>query len=744
MLYSESALSDGLRQITLIATALFGLGFFSGLYRRIAPVDLFDDEEQGKTVTMLASLGFAVLGGALAFGAAGWYLFVHCTPGNSCDPIPTTLWQGVNIPGGLQFSALLYVDRLAAFFVLLISGLSIGVSIYSFGWLSGDDQRNRVASFYNLFVLTLLYVVLADHVFFLLLMLEVATLAFGYLILYKHNRFPEVEAHHRAFTVYLIVSQISTVLILAAFLLLAQHAPQWFCADEQPCDVFSLSTFRRSLDESITTEQSLMPTLIFLLAFGGLSIRAGAFPLHFWVSLAHPSSPTTTHAMSLGIGIKIALYLMLRMFFEFLHPAAAWWGWVVLIIGGTTAVYNVFFAAVAHDLKRALAYHSVENIGIILVGIGLALAASAPISADNAYVGLVEIGLIAALYHLLNHTVFKSLLYLCTGIIEKRTGGAVSLHELGGVWRYYPWTAAAFLIGAIAIAGLPPFNGFISEWLTLAGLFTGLSIAGQNEPRAIGLIALVAGILLLALAFSLTVLAFAKIAGRGILGSPGDPKIWDKAQKDDAPLNMRGVVILLAALCLALGLFAPAVASFLADIAHDLHAPTTLNATATVLSFSIGQESEQESITARLALLPVFVLAGLFGLAVWLGWLRMRHARRGSVWVGGVVYEPHRMQYTGAAFTYWLWSHFARRGLPAATGDSIPDYVHARVEISARDHVTGLFRRAINALTYFTTQRSERIGNRLQSGNIRAYLLYILGAFFVALVLLLLFSNPQR
>ncbi|HEY4691053.1 MAG TPA: proton-conducting transporter membrane subunit [Anaerolineae bacterium] len=729
---SDAALESGLLHITAAVTVLFGLGFASGVYRRIAPSRFLADEERDKTLTLYASLVFAVLGGMLAATAAGWYLFAYCSSA-TCEPATASLWQN-EIVSGLRLSASLYVDRLAAFFVLLISALSIGVSVYSFGWLAGDDQRNRVAGFYNLFVLALLCTVVVNHVFFLILALEVATLAFGYLILYKHNRYPEVEEHQRAITAYLVISQISTALILAAFLVLALHARGQFCPEglsQCNVDIFDLGTFRGTADRPRLNlgDEPLAATLVFLLAFGGLSIRAGAFPLHFWVSLAHPSSPTTTHAMSLGIGIKIALYLMLRVFFEFLYPAAAWWGWLVLIIGGVTAAYNVFFASLAHDLKRALAYHSVENIGIILAGIGLALAASA----GGAPIGLVEIGLVAALYHLLNHTVFKSLLYLCTGIIEKRTGGAVLLRELGGVWRYYPWTASAFLIGAIAIAGLPPFNGFVSEWLTLAGLFGGLNSAGQNEDRVLALIALAAGILLLALAFSLTALAFVKIAGRSLLGSPHKPEIWDKAQKGDAPLNMLGVVGVLAGLCLMLGLLAQPVTLFLAGIARSLGARNALVWNSSTLS--IGEES-----TTMLSLLPIFTLAALTALVLIVAWLRMKHARRGRVWVGGAVYDARRMQYTGAAFTYWLWSHFSRREpSPESTGSTQtrrPDYVYARMDVSAQEHIVGPLRSAINTFLDFSATLSERVGSRVQSGSLRGYLLYMLGAFFLALLLL--------
>jgi hydrogenase-4 component B len=729
-----SEFADELKLLTEIIAALFGLGLISGLYRRLSRYLLFSDEERNKTLTMRASLMLALLGGLIAAAAAAWFLFDYCAPGRSCEPITATLWDSQPAPG-LHLAATLYVDRLSAFFVLIIAGLSVGVSLYSFGWLAGDDQRNRVAGFYNLFVLALIVVAIADHIFFLILVLEVATLAFGYLILYKHNRQPEVETHQRAFSTYLIISQLSTALILAAFLILSYHAQKQICATAtEACDAFSLSTFRGAMGNRLDLGgDPASATLVFLLAFGGLSIRAGAFPLHFWVSLAHPSSPTTTHAMSLGVGIKIALYLMLRMFFEFLHPAQAWWGWVVLLIGGATAAYNVFFAAIMHDLKRALAYHSVENIGIMLAGIGLALAAFGQASVIP--IGLASIGLIAALFHLLNHAIFKSLLYLCTGIVEKRTHGMVEMRQLGGVWRYYPVTATAFLIGAFAIAGLPPFNGFISEWLTLAGLLGGLNPNGDTGLRAAELVAVLSGALMLAIALSLTAAAFVKIAGRSILGSPHEPEVWDTAERGDAPIHMIGVVSVLAALCLLLGLFPQPVVDLLNDITHDLlQTPSPLLPTPADLSFSLDN-----AFQARLPMLPIFTLAILLALAIGWVWIRSRHVRRGKVWAGGAVYQPARMQYTGAAFLYLLWSQFSRRerGKAAHTRRfDWPDYLYAQVEISARDRLTGPFRSVISGILYAVKTVSERVGNFVQGGDIRAYLLYILVAFLAALLVL--------
>ena len=324
-------------------------------------------------------------------------------------------------------------------------------------------------------------------------------------MLHKHNEEPEQIQYRQAIKIYLISNHIGGVFVLSALLVLAIfHKPA----------SFDMSLFRQIPD----TGNSIADNLVFFLALIGFGIKAGIVPFHIWVAIAHPNLPTNVHAISVGIMIKVALYGMIRIFFQFFVAPPWWWGFTVLLIAAFTALIGVRNALYGRNLKDSLADHSVENIGIILASIGMALLfASYPKS--TTIHSLTGMALVAGLYHLLNHTVFKGLLYLCTGAIDHLTQGIVELKRLGGLIHCYPWTSACFLVGSVAIAGFPPFNGFISEWLTLQTMIAGANLLSRDWLL---LTDIVLSMLFLTSAFALTAFAFVKIAGEVLLGKPRD------------------------------------------------------------------------------------------------------------------------------------------------------------------------------------------------------------------------------
>ena len=403
--------------------------------------------------------------------------------------------------------------------------------------------------------------VMVNDLLSMLITLELMTLAFGFLTLYKHTYYhfddpasrpdwyhqPDVASikdARLAPQIYLIISHTSTVFLLLASLLLA------IGAGGVSFDALRLHAAQCS---------PFLATAVFLFALAGLGIRAGLVPAHFWVSLVHPTSPTTTHAFSLGIAIKVAIYLMYRFFFQFLPPQA-WWGYLLLAIAVITALVNVWYAIASHDLKKALAYHSIENIGIIGVGIGVALI-YAPRN-DDLGQWIVGLALAASLYHLLNHAIFKGLLYLCTGAIDDRTGQVVDIEHLGGLIRLWPWTSGAFLVGAVAIAGFPPLNGFISEWLTIQALLQGvMPIRAQGISLGgdlTGGVTSALGLTLLVASFALTAFCFLKIAGLALLGAhratPQTIETWKTHSPTDVGAPMRSMMLVMALLCLIIGI----------------------------------------------------------------------------------------------------------------------------------------------------------------------------------------------
>jgi hydrogenase-4 component B len=687
--------------LLLCITALYGAGGAVGLFPRAVH----------KRLKTCLALACALAAGMLVACSAVEFWRQPMRQGQ-------TLLTLLESPPAIPFPALrldLYVDRLAAFFMLLTGLLSSGVALYSFAWLSDKQEQHRIAGVYNLFVLSTLLLLLVNNVYLFLVCLECMTLAFSYLTLYKHNTLLEqkpgfsknqVSEAKLAFKAYLVFSHVGVVFITAAFILLALGAGD-----------LGFDALRRA-----SLENRTLASAIFILALAGLGIKGGFAPAHPWVSLVHPRSPTTTHALTLGLVIKISsFYGLLRVFFEFLPPGPWWWGLLTLLLAGLTALVGVFYAITSRDLKTALSNHSVENFGIILAGLGLALLLLYDKSPAPALSGLA---LTAALYHLLNHTVFKGLLYLCTGAIERQIG-TVHLEELGGLMRRLPWTAAAFLVGAVAIAGFPPLNGFISEWLTLQVIFASQGLFDTVHPWLV--IGVFGALLMLALALGLTALAFVKIAGEALLGAPRRPDLLAQARPGDAPWSMRLALLVLALLCLLLGLLPGLVVDQLAQISQELlDMPLQgLQTTPTSLSLRL------ETYSAQIFMLPLLALAALPLLLAALATMRHRRGRkRGPLWNCGADYRPGAMQITGGAFAFlsWVW---ASGPVPAP---SQAERVPWRLRLSQNRYVREDFRRALDSAVQRLLGFSERFGAWFQGGDIRRYLGYLFIVFILALI----------
>lgn len=641
----------------------------------------------------------------------------------------------------------LYLDRLAVFFLVLTSLLAIAVTIYSYAWLEGAWKAHRIAGVYNFFLLAVLALLVINNVFLFLLALESITLSFGYLVLYRHNRLVEQPPDKTdardladaglAYKSYLIFSHTGAILSMTALLALA------LLAGENGFDFDTLRDFgfRQSPQAA---------SLIFLLAVAGFGIKGGFVGAHPWVPMVHPFSPTTTHALTLGFVIKaVSFYMLIRICFQFLAPVQIWWGCLLLVLAGATALIGVFDAILSRDLKTALANHSVENIGIILAGIGVALVMLAlRQNQDASALAVAQLGLVASFYHMLNHGVFKALLYLCTGAIERRTG-SVSMDRLGGLITTMPWTSAAFLIGAVAISGFPPFNGFISEWLTLQALLSGIGSpvqsiqavggnSGSGSPIDFGSFSLllplviVAVLVTLGLAFALTAFAFVKIAGESLLGAPRDPAAAFKRAQIDAPWLMRGVFLTLAILCLLLGVLPGLVVRPLSLLAQDLlgQDQSIFGPGWTALTVHLPDANGR---TMGVNLGQVLLLAVIpFGLAFLVA-ARNRPASPRSVWTGGATYRPEQMQITGSAFAALVWGRFARRW--ALEGDLSASSIPWRISLSASYFIPDHFRRFFAGLSARLVAGAHYLSNRIQSGDIRWYLAYLFLAFLMLLAL---------
>jgi hydrogenase-4 component B len=712
---------DFREMILLGIAALYGLGALAGL----------TVGRRSQTAGTIVALACATLAGLAGSGLAIAYFGRPMQHGRTLSILVAGL------PGGFPPIVLsVFVDRLAAFFLLLTAAFSTLVAIYSFTWLHDKPNPHRISGVYNALALAAILVLVVNNIYLFLVALECLTLAFAYLTLYRHDLLvskgevaakpEEMEEAKLAFKAYLIFSHIGVIFITAAFVLLALARG-------------TLDFDGLRLPIPLT---STVASVIFVLALIGFGIKAAVFPAQSWMALTHPYLPTGVHALVSSVIIKVAgIYGLLRILFEFLHPTYFWWGWILLMVAGLTAVVGVFYAITGRDMKTALANHSVENIGIILAGIAVGLLFSASGTDSEPSLAVAGLGLVAALYHILNHGVFKSLLFLATGAIENRTS-SVKMELLGGLMRRYRWTGAAFLVGAVSIAGFPPFNGFISEWLTLQALFAGLGFPGATG--ALSAAAMLAALVMLGAAFGLTALAFTKIVGEVLLGAPRDSSIIRGAKKGDVSWPMRGPLILLAAACLALGVLPGLVVRPLELIAADLlgHATGSLAASkATDLVIQL-QGTSKTVYSSQISIIPVVLLLAVpFAVATALS-LRRRSAARGPAWTCGTACRPEAMQITGGAFAFLVWSWAGRRRpqsertpMTASEGNwGVP----WRLLLSADFFVIEYFRRRISAAVQYIGAISERFGAWFQGGDIRQYLGYLFAVFILALAVSLL------
>ncbi|RPH33984.1 hydrogenase 4 subunit B, partial [bacterium] len=486
---------------------------------------------------VIGGYGGGALAGLLSVGHARWEKmgstvgFAAATVSSvlGCIVSAAVLLSGrtvdVGLPHVLPLGELsLHLDSLSAFFLLVISIVGTFVSLYSPGYAAhtaGAGRTGILVFLYNLFLLMMAGVVIAGDAILFLILWEVMSLTTFFLIVFDKKS----SASRRAGFLYVIMTHGGTAFLVVMFLLLFASTGS-----------FSFST----LQGAGATIPEPVKTIIFLCALVGFGTKAGIIPLHIWLPEAHPAAPSNVSALMSGVMIKTGIYGMVRVFFGFLGPGAEWWGILVLVLAVTSSVLGVLYALMEHDLKRLLAFHSIENIGIILMGIGAAMLFSA--SGNHP---LAALALLAGLYHVLNHAVFKGLLFLGAGSVVNATGTR-NMEKLGGLVRRLPATAALFLVGSIAISALPPLNGFVSEWLTFQALLQGFTIASLAVKIAIPLT-----VALLALTGALAAACFVKAFGITFLGLPRSEAA--SAAHEPGKL-MLGAMGGLAFLCFLLGI----------------------------------------------------------------------------------------------------------------------------------------------------------------------------------------------
>ena len=504
------------------------------------------------------------------------------------------------------------IDPLSAFFVSLIAFVGAAVSIYSFSYVGEYKQKGydlgRFGFLFNIFLLSMLLVVCAQNALIFLVLWELMAISSFFLVTYEHKE----EAAPSSGFIYLLIAHVGAVALALMFLALASSSG--------------------SLDFSSFHAASYTPLLasaIVALAIFGFGSKCGIIPLHVWLPLAHPQAPSSISALMSGVMLKTAIYGLVRVLFGFLGVGAGgaelWWGLAILLLGMVSAVFGVLYSLLEHDIKRLLAYHSIENIGIIFMGLGAAVLFSWAHMPSFA-----ALALFAALYHTLNHALFKSLLFLGAGSIIHATHER-DIDELGGLAKLMPFTAILFLLGAASIAAIPPLNGFVSEWLTFTALLGGVN----SSPVLSAAVAL--AVLALALTSALAVGAFVKAFGIPFLGMP---RSKHARHVKEAPLSMLLGMALLGLGCVAAGAFPSVLAGASSGILSSLgfgSAPA-----ASIVAVSDGLPS---GIIMLLLLAGVLLLAGIIGLIS-----RGRRQQVGETWGCGFPAATPRMQYSAAGF----------------------------------------------------------------------------------------------
>jgi hydrogenase-4 component B len=621
---------------------------------------------------------------------------------------PAPSWQAELIPTLAPYIKLgVRLDGLGAFFLMVASLIGCAVSIYSLDYAKGFFGRKNVGilgAFFNALLLATTLTVVANTIWLFLIAWELMALTAYCLVSFEHEQ-PETR---QAGVLFFIMSHIDTGCIVLGFLLLFQVSGD-----------FSFDSLH-GLGAKMSTGNRDAAFVLFLLGFG---IKAGIVPLHIWLPAAHPVAPSNVSAMMSGVVIKTGIYGLTRVCFEFLGPPPLWWGVTVLVAGTVSAVLGVLYALMEHDLKRLLAYHSIENIGIILMGLGAAL-----VFLHEGHPLLAALSLIAGMYHTINHAAFKGLLFLGAGAVVHSTHTR-NMEEMGGLAKRMPDTAFCFLIGAVAISALPPLNGFVSEWLTYQALLQGF---GTSE--SLWRLVFPLGGAMLALTGALAAVCFVKAFGITFLAQPRSEPA--RNAREAAPSMRIGMAVLTAA-CLLLGFFPTAFVRLLDPLTQQLTGRQISGQLSVANGLVLGALTEKAGTVST----PGLVLMGLCLLPIpfvlWLALARKTKTRRGPTWDCGLRGLTPQMEYTATGFSKPVRMIFKALFRPRRDTQREYDFSpYFATNVRFESHIEEVFVQCLYRPLRICIVRVSRRIRALQAGSIHAYLLYI----FITLLLLLIFA----
>lgn len=599
-----------------------------------------------------------------------------------------------------------HIDALSSFFIFVVSLISLFCSIYGFGYVKHFYKKYNIGVlgfFYNLFIGGMFLVVSASNGLFFLIAWEIMSVTSYFLVVYDRNE----HGNAKAGFMYLAMTHAGTAFIIFSFLLLYK---------------FTGSFEFGAIKANISSIPFFIKNLIFVSAIIGFGTKAGIVPFHIWLPSAHPAAPSHVSGLMSGVMIKTGIFMMIRVFLDLLQPVPVWWGLTILIIGAVSSLLGVLYALTEHDLKKLLAYHSIENIGIILLGLGGSLT-----FLSLGMTSLALLSLVAALFHTLNHAIFKSLLFLGAGSVINQTHTR-NIEKYGGLIRYMPQTALFFLIGSMAISALPPFNGFFSEWLTFQSLFQGVALLGSYSKW---IFMLAAG----SLAFTggLALACFVKAFGATFSARPRSPEV--QRAKESSPSMVIGMASL-SVLTLLFGVFSGYLSSIIGKIAKGLsvfsRAPSFISVS---LNQSITTSNGFSSVSAP-AMLTIFVATIIVIFIVVKYFIYRRQAIKiGPTWNCGTEMTP-RMEITATGFSRSIIMIFKGVLKPSLQHEIEYHDAESRYLPKSRKIILGVsdiyqlyFYKLLNNLIVKLSQ----LVRKLQSGVVNAYILYIFIALLVVL-----------
>lgn len=594
------------------------------------------------------------------------------------------------------------VDKLSAFFIFTLSIIVFAVSIYSMGYVKeyfGKKDIGYIGFLYNIFIVSMILVIVTGNAVMFLIVWELMSIISYLLVIYEH----ENENTRKAGFAYIAMTHIGTGFIIISFLILSSATGS-----------FNFDTFH-----GVGAQLSpLLKDFAFLCAFIGFGTKAGIVPFHIWLPYAHPAAPSNVSALMSGVMIKIGAYMVIRFTFDFLGADVLWWGGLVLIVGVVSALVGIIYAVVESDMKKMLAFSSIENIGIIFMGVGAAM-----IFMESGHPKIAAFGLIAAFYHVINHAVFKSLLFMGAGSILFSTH-TKNIDKLGGLIKKMPYTSGFFLIGVMSISALPPFNGFVSEWMLFQTLLQSIDLS--NNAITIVILSSGAG---LALTGALAAMCFAKAFGIGFLALP---RSSHAENAHEVPISMLSGMAILSLGCLILGIIPHYVIRILDTISSPIIGQT--------IASDLSPEHSIATIFSGFGSISTawLVLIMLVPLTIIIVFLPMKVGRRSETWGCGQPVLTARNEYTATAFTnpvrVWL------KNLYRGEQDTQMMYSGSRFvkeAIKFSSHIELIFERYLYAPIIDLVETISRSAKLIQAGKIQIYIAYTFATLIVLVMYVL-------